>query len=80
MPFNVHRHVYHIIIFDKSVLQNQLLPSSVQLAIAISTEVALLSLFPTPPTGNVSIRQARKLIFSVILTQIKNGRQPQLIL
>jgi hypothetical protein len=41
-----------------------LLPSSVELAIAIATEVALLSQFPPPPppTGKVSIRLARKLI------------------
>jgi hypothetical protein len=36
-----------------------ILPSSVQLAISIATELALLSLFPTPPhhttpTGKVS--------------------------
>ena len=41
------------------------LPSSVQLAIAVATEVALQSLFPTTSTRKVSLRQARNLIYSM---------------
>ena len=49
-----------------------ILPSSVKLAIAIATEVALLSLFPPTPTpGKVSIRLVFQH-FSVRVNQVRS--------